>query len=534
MLQEALKLAPWSYRVVAIVGFGLLYLPAAIYVYNAWDDYNPKAFDLTGSIAIGRNAPRPSPEEEQRAREMSDTYASFRAWVYTLEQAACCVVPCVLILYIGLPLAAQRRCRRLGIRIPKRGGIVPMTDVQPTGTPRNNALLFKFVLPVVAGVVLIVVLVSQIDSGPSDKTAEPGNTVSSEQNSDATKPTSTSHVTDEIDTKKQELAAQASISRDRFLAEAQDALRLIEQARSAIDAWSSTPALLLNKDGQRIASDLDLVQRFDDFNKEAKPTSEKADQLAASIDTLSRPVNDEHVLPKSDYEPSNKLFASLSDLADSASELHARASKYEAIFQGIMRRAEQLEPADITLEAALARLHQRYADEAAEEIRRSREQGRKEADQALAEAERERQNALAEDTAAAKRAEADRIRAGAEAKQRQAQTDVLRARAEDATIQAKYAPFLTRSRQTVTFFKNETPQPVSVRRIEQLGAHIDYKAFARVGAGHDGKTGSRRGSHGRPTWPYPQTEADFDKYKPLFAEFWELAPIWVQTGVLNP
>ena len=390
---------------------------------------------------------------------------------------------------------------------------------------QNRALLLKIGLPALAVFVIAIWAVSQLSS-PVDDT-------SSRQASGSTDSTAV-HANDE--TEGQELDALGDIRRRRVLRLADDAREKLAELQAEMTHWNTSVVTLLQSEpGRRIAADESFVVAFSAILNKERANAKHVKRYREDIEQLIAPVETSDF----DRKPHPKLLGELTAVQDA---IEGDLSKYVADRESVEAMLAAAEAAGLqaetSLEDAIAQKERKTARKHAEKIRRETEAARDYEGQVEAETQAEQIRRRADS-----RAEQMRKRAALEEQaiaeqtrraEEEANRNTLMSRANDPAVRAKYAPFLTRSRTRVDFFKNETPQPVSVHRIENLGAHIDYKAFARVGAGHNGKTGSRRGRHGRPTWPYPQTEQEFEKYKPMFDEFWELVPIWVQSGDLLP
>ena len=163
--------------------------------------------------------------------------------------------------------------------------------------------------------------------------------------------------------------------------------------------------------------------------------------------------------------------------------------------------------------------------EAAERVANAR------ADQTKQLGETEARNVEAETKrkAAALRAEAEFADAAAERER-------LKKLAQRPDIQFKYRPFLEKGRfrptEDARDNRTETLRPMSYTDLKRFGVLNDYKSFAK--AGGCGHWGRYQQINDRPIWPCPQREDEFDKYRALFQEFVQLAPIWAETGVLDP
>lgn len=104
-------------------------------------------------------------------------------------------------------------------------------------------------------------------------------------------------------------------------------------------------------------------------------------------------------------------------------------------------------------------------------------------------------------------------------------------RAQDESVRRSYGP-LTRP----GFFafegdeRHATPRPVSYGALRRSGIATDYNKFLQAMTG----SGLYRHNDRRPFYPIPMTDTERDQMGELFDEFDELAPVWVQMGILRP
>ena len=136
-----------------------------------------------------------------------------------------------------------------------------------------------------------------------------------------------------------------------------------------------------------------------------------------------------------------------------------------------------------------------------------------------------------------------------------ARLEELRKRAAEPAIQALYRPFLSKGK--FPFYDRGTivnrwvlswydyPQPASLKRLRECGVLKNAAVFWKTGSALPAPSGpgmpDKYGYFGqgygndRPTWHgAPRTEAEAKRIAERYREFLELAPIWVETGVLRP
>lgn len=126
--------------------------------------------------------------------------------------------------------------------------------------------------------------------------------------------------------------------------------------------------------------------------------------------------------------------------------------------------------------------------------------------------------------------------------------DELRRLAEDLDVQARYKPFLAKGRYLFNYTRKSgmlvdgPARLASYNAIVQAGLTRDMRAFIHAGIGRDHYGASTTGQlqdyrkNDRPLWstPYPNSDAEWARYRKLFHDFQELAPIWRDMGLLAP
>lgn len=125
----------------------------------------------------------------------------------------------------------------------------------------------------------------------------------------------------------------------------------------------------------------------------------------------------------------------------------------------------------------------------------------------------------------------------------------VRALAQDAEVQSRYRPFLEKGRfiwghgsgSRQSDFVDGPARRSSYNDLVRLGLTRDLKVFINAGIGQNYDPGDNVGyqhfaQNDRPLWvsKYPQSDAEWARYRKLFADFAELAPAWREMDVLAP
>lgn len=354
---------------------------------------------------------------------------------------------------------------------------------------------------------------------------------------------------------KEEARTLTVAALDQAATIADAALKLLAEIEPELRRWNAlTAGLLTSDEGRLLAAHPDFVDTFHELHAADQPNQRHVDTHRSRVLLLIKPVREALANPESTYRPAPELLEALRTEETTVKDLLADARSRDETIQHMLVRAQGGVPSTLNLQQAIDKANQDralararvIADKVSEAERIATEQvavmvakahgerilqaGRDEANRIqaesarqAAEARRQRANAEADTTAS---------QAAAEATRRLAETEQLRKRAEDPTIQALYAPFLSKGRYvmgTSPARKYEIPRPVSFGGLVQRGVLSSASSFARAGAG---------GGHpwcwnDRPKWSPVLTEEDLQRYEGLLTQFKELAPIWMEMGLLQ-
>lgn len=335
------------------------------------------------------------------------------------------------------------------------------------------------------------------------------------------------------DAKKQEDRARVRAKLLAVSAKADEATRAVSDLTSELDAWQTEVDPLLENDiGRRIAANAEATGTFATVHRAPRPLKADADSYQSQIAALVQPVKTALDQQNFDYLPGDGLAK---DLDAIKSEAAAKASKLRDArkqVQALARDAQASPPASVPLRQAMIDLDTRHAQERNQAIQQAEETARKAADAKLAEL----------------RAQAAKDEAASQ--ERKLKVEMLRKTAEDPTIQQRYQVFLAKGRYLFNRQDGpdpaftDIPAPASLRRLREVGVLDNEFVFwaTATGAKHYQHPAQKYGykgqgaSNDRPvTWRgFPTTEEEHKLAKDRFNEFLQLAPIWVEMGLLKP
>jgi hypothetical protein len=121
----------------------------------------------------------------------------------------------------------------------------------------------------------------------------------------------------------------------------------------------------------------------------------------------------------------------------------------------------------------------------------------------------------------------------------------LRRLAEDPEVQARYKPFLAKGRYlfdypNTAYFVDGPAQRASYNALVKNSITRDLRIFIAAGLGQGRKVPGFNwrsfNRNDRPLWTttYPKADAEWARYRRLFLDFQQLAPLWRDMGILAP
>lgn len=339
---------------------------------------------------------------------------------------------------------------------------------------------------------------------------------------------------------EQQRAALAEVTLRSLRDDAAQVLRGIERVVQLRTQWDrDVQALLDNDSGRQLGADADRVRRFAALLHVSLPEPEVLAAQQARMEALVTPIGNALSGKLAMFSPDDQFRRQIDAEGQRVREqeraLADNARMLAAIVSEVSDSASA--PADEPLRVKVDRYEREVA---ATRLRTIQE--------AQAEVERQETARLAELRAQEARDDAAR-------KERELEAELRRKRAADPTIQARYRPFLTKGRFIFNTARNwsyignpgpdfgDIPAPASLRRLKSIGALNNEFVFWATGAGlqPSESVAKKYGYHGqgygndRHTWGgWPRTEEEHKMIKEQFQEFQELAPLWIEMGLLKP
>jgi len=336
---------------------------------------------------------------------------------------------------------------------------------------------------------------------------------------------------------------------------ATETLRLLDDVQTQLNRWQGlSVGLLTSEQGRLLAAHPDFVKAFDSLSRSEEPNADQVRQHRSRVQLLIKPVRDALDDPDSNYRPAPDLLTALRADRTTAKTLLSEIRERIETVEQMLARAKDTAPSTLTLQHAIDKYKEDLAlarataiaekvaaaeRTATEEVAEMKAQERRESilragrdEVSRAEAESKRRSAEAERQRAEIEAAAAASQAAADATRRESEAQQLRKRAGDPTIKRLYAPFLSKGLYimgTSPARKYEVPRPVSFGGLVQEGSLSSPSAFARAGAG----VSHPWSWNDRPKWAPAKTEEDLKRYEALLQQFKELAPIWIEMGLLQ-
>lgn len=322
-------------------------------------------------------------------------------------------------------------------------------------------------------------------------------------------------------------------------AKADEAARAVADLAAELGRWQAEVEPLLENDaGRRIGANPNATATFTALYRAPRPVKADADAYQSQIDALIQPVKTALQQQNFDYAPSDTLGKNLDTIKSQAAEQARKIRDARKQTQALLVDAQTSPASDVALHQAIADFDTRQARERNETVRQAEEAARKEADAKLAEL----------------RAQAVKDEAASE--ERKLKAEALRKKAADPTVQETYRVFLAKGRYLFTTTSpgcnvrghqpqySDVPGLTSFKRLRETGVLDNAMVFWATGCADANdnspacKYGYRWQGHGndRPvTWRgFPSSEEQATLIRKRFDEFMELAPIWVEMGLLRP
>jgi len=368
---------------------------------------------------------------------------------------------------------------------------------------------------------------------------------------------------------RREAIALAESRRQEVIMLGETVTSTLDELGREVERWKDIEQLRFNDDGKFLAANPDHVQRYATIIAGRRASEAEVDRYRQLLGTLLGTVR-AAAGTDSEYVPQDRV---VEELRRHGGEIEKAIDAYRqtrtAVESLLGADKKSGKAAEHSLAAAMDEASQRVADENARHIAAMKRQAEQDAalregeavaaqvraqgDQAVKDVEHETR--LLEQEAEARRQqkqrEADRVVADIQAEtnlqaekakavreeaQRKAEHERLLARANDKTVRAEYAPFLTPSRYNLRgrAHETETPKPVSYSEMVASGVMHDHISFAKAGSGILNDSYSRLENTGRPHWPCPTTDEGFEEFKDRYEEFKLLAPHWIELKMLLP
>ena len=345
--------------------------------------------------------------------------------------------------------------------------------------------------------------------------------------------------------KVDEARSLARIRLQRFRHSADDVIELTRAFEREHDEWASLTTTLLNDErGKRLAADSDAVQAFRVLTQIKRPARTLATHVREEIATLTTPLDAALKADDSAYSPSDELAAQIDRdrqrVTDGIGEYQRPRSQIEGLVSTTAGRA-----GIDTLAVVIERLNATEARSQASAIAVEQRQATIEVRQQLAEAEGTKVREIG-------KSETERVKAEEDAEQAQIKAEALRIRqqgerdrvlklANDPAVQARFSPFLSPGRRYPARYEGSVrwlerkpwgrtpPRPVSLRELKTGGVLDNLQNFVVAAASSKSKTSAQ---NDRPHWPMPATQGEWNDRQSDFVLFGELAPVWVELGVV--
>ena len=367
-----------------------------------------------------------------------------------------------------------------------------------------------------------------------------------------------------LDSVERQRAAVAETSVRAARDDGQQVLRMIDHVSQLRSAWDrDVAAVLQNHEGRLIAADADRLARFATLLHLSFPETDALAQQRERIRRLLAPAEDAIAGKIAAFKPDDAYQQQLDRERSLAQRQEQELADAQKMLAALIAEAKQKNsaPADLPLQVKVEQLERETAAARLRAIQEARAQAEEQNTTQLADLEKRKLAEIGEAERKHREAELDAQRTEQETQARLTQEktahDKLVTLANNPEVQARYQVFLAKGR--YLFDKKlsdgerkygdpkygDIPAPASLRRLREVGVLDNEFVFWATGTADDDYANSPAKKYGykwqgkgndRPvTWKgFPTTEEEQALVKQRYDEFRELAPIWVEMGLLKP
>jgi len=331
--------------------------------------------------------------------------------------------------------------------------------------------------------------------------------------------------------------------------------KALDEWRSELDRWESEVVTLLDGDkGKPLAGNKPLIRRFRAVYDHERSGKEDEERLRSQTEAVIAAVKLTNDTPSDGSAPSEEVTTELQGLLRRARE---GRDSYRTAREQVASLVKQAKsgtsgaPGTKTLAEALSEQQDAERLASAAVVEAEAAKAREEATRRKAAAEVERLRSEEAVTARIAKVKAEQARElGLKEEARlEAETRMLKAKADqarirrlaaDPAIQAQFSAFLANGRYQFAWGTfGAFPEPASYRTLVNRGHLSDITNFTHAMAGRSQSgTGQEAGyfrtENDRPHGSYPTTQAQQRRMEQLFEQFKELAPTWIEMGKLLP
>ncbi|MFO0887928.1 MAG: hypothetical protein U0790_02155 [Isosphaeraceae bacterium] len=308
-----------------------------------------------------------------------------------------------------------------------------------------------------------------------------------------------------------------------------------EAYREAVAFEEFTNKVAQGEEGRIIGASERHLSQYIAFTQVKRPSKTATDRLRSAAAGLLKAIEGSLADPNDATLPQAPLRSEVETVDSNAREATDLYRAGREQLDSILNEAKASgAKGTLSLRDAVARRHNEETRRETERVEEARRKAREAAEAQLAAAEAEKTRLLAAKELETKKAQ---LKSALEQKEQERKRQL----AESPAIQARFAPFLAKGR---WLFDRDAysriSAPASYSILVKQGYLHDFEAFARGMAGWTNfKSDYTISAYyftdltDRPRHKMPQTEAEWVEMKELFDTFRELAPLWVEMGLLG-
>jgi len=331
---------------------------------------------------------------------------------------------------------------------------------------------------------------------------------------------------------QREAATAASLELDRLQSRVEQLLRQADQLDTLRSEWPDLlDRLQTNEDGRALAAQPENVKAFTMLQRADFGPTALAGDVRRRATQLLGDIKLARTTPDNAWSPGRTSLVPVEqDETDIAAAIRTYQDAKQQL-QSMIESGRRAGTSPLTLQQAIRDVQADAGEDQARLLAAAKDAADRIVAEALAKAEADKVLALGDAQRMKLETETQQIR-------EQSRLERLTALANDPSIKEKYAALTDKGHiqfawasigGRIVTRKTDRAQPMSLTALQSTTVLSNVESFARLMCGYNACAANDR----RKRTDYPKTEEDWKRWDEMFRDFKQLAPIWVEMGVLS-